>query len=74
MLVPLLRLKEVLANARLSPLSFPACSTTVIAVALAPRKRLLAQYPLNSRHDWHFEILFVVAIILHLTHIILQGL
>jgi hypothetical protein len=35
---------------------------------------LLAQYPFNSLHDWHFEILFIVAIIFHLTHIVLQGL
>ena len=34
---------------------------------------LLAQYSFNSLHDWHFEILFIVAIISHLTHIVLEG-
>jgi hypothetical protein len=32
------------------------------------------QYLFNSLHDWHFEILFIVAIILQLAHVFLQGL
>ena len=35
---------------------------------------LLAQYPYNSFHDWHFEILFVVAIIIQLIHILVEAL
>jgi len=35
---------------------------------------LLAHYPYNSFHDWHFEILFIVAIICQLIHILLEAL
>ena len=35
---------------------------------------LLAQYPFNSLHNWHFEILFIVAIIIQLIHIVLEAL
>jgi hypothetical protein len=35
---------------------------------------LLAHYPYNSLHDWHFEILFIVAIICQLIHILLEAL
>src|SRR6516165_374168 len=35
---------------------------------------LLAQYPFNSLCNWHFEILFIVAIIIQLTHIVLEAL
>jgi hypothetical protein len=35
---------------------------------------LLAQYPYNSFHDWYFEILFIVAIIVQLIHILLEAL
>ena len=34
---------------------------------------LLAHYPYNSFHDWHFEILFIVAIIVQLIHILLEA-
>ena len=34
---------------------------------------LLAHYPFNSLHDWHFEILFIVAIICQLIHILLEA-
>jgi hypothetical protein len=30
-------------------------------------------YLSNSLHDWHFEILFIVAIIRQLTHIVLEA-
>ena len=42
--------------------------------ALPSIRLLLAQYRFNSLHDWHFEIFFIVAIIFHLTHVVLQGL
>jgi hypothetical protein len=39
-----------------------------------PKAMLLAHYPFNSLHDWHFEILFIVAIIIQLIHILLEAL
>jgi hypothetical protein len=42
--------------------------------ALAKRRLLLAQYSFNSLHNWHFEILFIVAIIIQLIHIVLEAL
>jgi hypothetical protein len=41
---------------------------------LAKRRLLLAQYSFNSLHNWHFEILFIVAIIIQLIHIVLEAL
>jgi len=35
---------------------------------------LPAQYPFNSLHNWHFEILFIVAIVIELIHIVLEAL
>jgi len=39
-----------------------------------PKAMLLAHYPYNSFHDWYFEILFIVAIICQLIHILLEAL
>ena len=40
-----------------------------------PSIRLLpAQYPFNSLLNWHFEILFIVTIIIQLIHIVLEAL
>jgi hypothetical protein len=47
-------------------------ATAPIIESLPSIRPLLAQYPFNSLHDWHFEILFIVAIIFHLAHIVLQ--
>jgi hypothetical protein len=49
-------------------------ATAPIIENLPSIRLLLAQYPFNSLHDWHFEILFIVAIILHLVHIFLKRL
>src|SRR6516162_6986582 len=49
-------------------------ATAPIIENLPSIRLLLAQYLFDSLHDWHFEILFIVAIILHLVHILLQGL
>ena len=38
------------------------------------KRLLLAQYSFNSLHDWHSEILLIVAIISQLIHIILEAL
>src|SRR5262249_30652793 len=35
---------------------------------------LLPQYPFDSLHNWHFEILFFIAIIIQLVHIVLEAL
>ena len=43
-------------------------SEVCFGLLLAP-----AQYLFNSLHDWHFEILFIVAIICHLTYFVLEG-
>ena len=44
------------------------------AQGLPSIRLLLAQYPFNSLHNWHFEILFIVAIIIQLIHIVLEAL
>jgi hypothetical protein len=44
-----------------------------ISCIQSPGVGRLAQYRFNSLHDRHFEILFIVAIIFHLTDIVLQG-
>src|SRR5262249_24772406 len=41
----------------------------MVTVIGAEHKTALAQHPFNSVNDWHFEILFIVAIVFHLTHI-----
>jgi len=46
----------------------------VDAESLPSTRPLLAQYPFNSHHDWHLEILFIVAITFHLAYIVLQSL
>src|SRR5262245_15083032 len=48
--------------------------TAPIIENLPSIRLLLAQYPYNSFHDWHFEILFIVAIICQLIHILLEAL
>src|SRR5256886_12849925 len=48
-------------------------ATAPIIGSLPSIRLLLAQYPFNSLHDWHFEILFIVAIICQLTHIVLEA-
>ena len=64
-------------RARLPP-SPPAEKTTArqdqAGQALPSIRLLLAQYPFNSLHNWHFEILFIVAIIIQLIHIVLEAL
>jgi hypothetical protein len=49
-------------------------ATAPIIESLPSIRLLLAQYPYNSFHDWHFEILFIVAIICQLIHILLEAL
>src|SRR5262245_20163303 len=49
-------------------------ATAPITENLLSIRLLLAQYRFNSLHDWHFEILFVIAIFLHLVHIFLKRL
>ena len=49
-------------------------ATAPIIERLPSIRLLLAQYPYNSFHDWHFEILFIVAIICQLIHIRLEAL
>src|SRR5262249_50103834 len=49
-------------------------ATAPIIESLPSIRLLLAQYPFNSLHNWHFEILFIVAIIIQLTHIALEAL
>src|SRR5262245_26583375 len=49
-------------------------ATTPIIESLPSIRLLLAQYPFNSLHDWHFEILFIIAIFLHLVHFFLKRL
>jgi hypothetical protein len=49
-------------------------AATTIIESLPSIRLLLAHYPFNSLHDWHFEILFIVAIICQLIHILLEAL
>jgi len=49
-------------------------TTAPMIESLPSIRRLLAHYPFNSFHDWHFEILFIVAIICQLIHILLEAL
>jgi hypothetical protein len=49
-------------------------ATAPIIESLPSIRLLLAQYPFNSLHNWHFEILFIVAIIIQLIHIVLEAL
>jgi len=49
-------------------------ATTPIIESLPSIRLLLAHYPFNSLHDWHFEIVFIVAIICQLIHILLEAL
>src|SRR5262245_64328352 len=51
----------------------PAAIAPIIE-SLPSIRPLLAQYPFNSLRNWHFEILFIVAIIIQLIHIVLEAL
>jgi hypothetical protein len=48
-------------------------ATAPIVESLPIIRLLLAHHPYNSFHDWHFEILFIVAIICQLIHILLEA-
>jgi hypothetical protein len=61
-----------LANSRRQAMRIAA--TAPIIESVPSIRLLLAQHPFNGLHNWHLEILFIVAIIIQLIHIVLEAL